>query len=141
MGVKTTEYRLRQAEFVTIDSEYCSSQREFKTNPDTIFCAHANFKNEQTTTNGDSGNTDSFRIVILILGHQIEIVTFPGGPILSKRDGNLMGVTSLSVPFRDEPVFRVNIQVFTNVPYFYGWIEHITGLELPKCTGPQAPFP
>lgn len=57
-----------------------------------------------------------------------------GGPVLWQNDGSLVGVSSGTHNARDQG----RIQIFTNVPYYYKWIEQVTGLELPKCHGPQA---
>lgn len=62
---------------------------------------------------------------------------FKGGPLLSKSNGDLLGVTSFHHNNGRTPQ-AVKFQVFTNVPYYYRWIETRTGLKLPKCTGPQA---
>lgn len=64
---------------------------------------------------------------------------FKGGPLLWAHSGDLVGVTSLGIGYAGADDGRIRVQVFTNVPYYYRWIEHITGLELPKCDGPQAP--
>lgn len=50
---------------------------------------------------------------------------------------NLIGITSFSVKTK-EGHRKIGIQGFTNVPYYYRWIERITGLEMPMCDGPQA---
>lgn len=49
-----------------------------------------------------------------------------GGPLILDYDDGLIGVTSCSTNFAE-------IQIFTNVPFYYGWIEEVTGLEMPKC--------
>lgn len=57
-----------------------------------------------------------------------------GGPVLWQNGGNLVGVSSGTENLRDQG----RIQIFTNVPYYCQWIKQQTGLELPKCDGPQA---
>lgn len=47
------DLRLRQTQLVTIDSEYCLSQRNL--NLDSIVCAHMNTARMQTSYKGDSG--------------------------------------------------------------------------------------
>lgn len=47
-----------------------------------------------------------------------------------QSDGRQIGVQSSIIKFKyDEQI----IQVFTNVPYYYDWIERTTGLKMPKC--------
>lgn len=58
-----------------------------------------------------------------------------GGPLISE-DGSVLGVTSLYINFEDS--IQVRSAVFTNVPYYYDWIEKVTGLKLPEHHGRQA---
>lgn len=53
--------------------------------------------------------------------------------MLSKSDGSLVGVVSNMI-YSDS----LRTQEFTNLPYYYQWIEQRTGLRLPKCDGRQA---
>lgn len=59
---------------------------------------------------------------------------FAGGPLLLESTGDLIGVSSF-VSWETDPVDN---QGFTNVAYYYEWIEQRTGLKLPKCNGPKA---
>lgn len=59
-----------------------------------------------------------------------------GSPVLSRNDNSMVGV--LSYGAGDDPRDIVS-QVFTHLPFYYQWIAHVTGLEIPKCHGPQEP--
>lgn len=147
------DWRLRQATFKTISSEDCSNQLLHKLDPNTIICADVNDQHYRTCFDGDSGNyvllysyyhlqiLQFFRRIIGHFGHIIPI----GGPIFQNREidpeeyyniGDLVGVIS-SGEYHDSSD-RVKFQIFTNVRYYFRWIEHRTGLRLPTCDGPQA---
>lgn len=72
--------------------------------------------------------------------YQILIYSFKGGPLVWESDGKLIGVMSSYVKYTKNEHKSTNLilQIFMNIPYYYAWIEHITGLELTKCNGPQA---
>lgn len=53
--VSNLDGRLRQANFVTLDSDYCSDEPSFPLNPDSILCAFSNDDNNQSIYDGDSG--------------------------------------------------------------------------------------
>lgn len=53
------------------------------------------------------------------------------------HSGDFVGVASVGVIYGGGDK-RIRVQVFTYAPYYYRWIEHVTGLEVPKCSGPQA---
>lgn len=59
----------------------------------------------------------------------------PGGPLVLTNDRSLLGVTSIGILYQNG---TVRYQFFTHVPYYYEWITHVTGIETPKCNGPQA---
>lgn len=59
---------------------------------------------------------------------------FPGGPLLTKDDGHLIGIVSFGMFERGV----IHTNVYAYVPYYYEWIESVTGLKVPKCDGPQA---
>lgn len=54
MDERTSDFRIRNAQFVTMSSVSCSQQTRFQLNPNTILCANANVYN-QTIYKGDSG--------------------------------------------------------------------------------------
>lgn len=60
LRVPNFERRLREAKFVTLaaESENCSNHHGILMDPDTIICALANFNNNQTVGDGDSGSFD-----------------------------------------------------------------------------------
>lgn len=60
---------------------------------------------------------------------------FAGGPVVTKDDGYLIGVVSFGISC---PAKGPNIDIYTYFPYYYKWIESVTGLNLPTCDGPQA---
>lgn len=73
------------------------------------------------------------------LDNWLKLRHFEGGPLLWDESRELIGVTSTGIPFLPQTRDHVTeIQIFTRVPYYYAWIERQTGLELPKCNGPQA---
>lgn len=58
-----SDYKLRYAQFVTIDSNKCSDKTVHKNDPYTIICAYENMATGQTTSNGDSGNLHSLHMI------------------------------------------------------------------------------
>lgn len=54
MDERASDFRIRNAQFVTMSSVSCSQQTRFQLNPNTILCANANVYN-QTIYKGDSG--------------------------------------------------------------------------------------
>lgn len=54
-----------------------------------------------------------------------------GGPLVGQTDGKLIGVMSSAVTIENDE--HTVLQIFINVPYYYGWIENVTGLKMPKC--------
>lgn len=58
-----------------------------------------------------------------------------GGPLLRRSDNTFIGVISF-LRYRRWHLFcihPVKLQGFTKVHYYFDWISHITGLELPRC--------
>lgn len=49
---------------------------------------------------------------------------------------NLIGITSVYRCFENSE--QVKLQIFTNIPFYYDWIEDLTGLEMPTRYGRQA---
>lgn len=140
--IPLTERRLRHAHLETIFGEDCGFDEP---TVDTIICTRVN-GNGQSTTKGDSGISliqqcchpihrylKCFHCEIV---YQFEYNTITGGPLLLESDGSFIGVTSIGV--EDEILEVIDLHVFTNIQYYYGWIERETGLKLPICEGPQA---
>lgn len=133
-----SEHLLRQANFVTLpaDNENCSNHKNIMLDPDTIICAFSTSKIIKVL---------AMAIQVILTGfiRQPELTTFWKLFLIKlkffkRMHGNdLIGVTSFSVE-TTEGHGQIGIQGFTNVAYYYRWIEHITGLEMPKCNGPQA---
>lgn len=84
----------------------------YDVDPHSIVCADANYTMHQTLHRGDSG-----------------------GPLLL-QNGDLLAVTSVFLNFNDSN--QVKFMAFTNVPFYYDWIEKVTGLKLPARHGSQA---
>lgn len=59
-----------------------------------------------------------------------------GGPLLRERDGKLIG--TMSFVQMDETYESVELQVFTNIFFYFDWIAQVTQLDMPECSGPQA---
>lgn len=60
---------------------------------------------------------------------------FPGGPVITKDGGHLVGIVSFGI---SSFAAGMTENVYTYFPYYYEWIESVTGVKLPKCDGPQA---
>lgn len=56
--------------------------------------------------------------------------------MVSKNSGSLMALTS-SHRHSYKTQTSTDLHIFTYIPYYYEWIESVTGLKLPQCTGPQ----
>ena len=65
-----------------------------------------------------------------------ELINIQGGPVLLSHDNSVVGLVSCAA---ESVLGKILSQMFTNVPYYYQWIEHVTGLDIPKCHGRQAP--
>lgn len=103
--------RLRHASFMTMSPEDCAATIRGAKNMRSILCARPS--NGQSVYFGDSG-----------------------GPLLRERDGELIG--TMSFVQMDETYESVQLQVFTNIFYYFDWISQATQLDMPECTGPQA---
>lgn len=56
-------------------------------------------------------------------------------------NGAFVGLVSSGMSqYTETGQYLVYQQIFTYVPFYYEWIEQITGLEMPKVNGPQAPI-
>lgn len=56
-------------------------------------------------------------------------------------DKTVIGITS-QIRFKWLRRFRqdpVDVQLFTNIQYYFDWISEVTGMELPKCTRSDPP--
>lgn len=53
-----------------------------------------------------------------------------GGPLILHKDGKVIGLMSL-VQYFSVKDRRPKFQVFTNIPFYYQWIESQSGLKLP----------
>lgn len=135
MDKPTSDYLLRQAQFTTVSSEECANLKLGEDNPDTVICAYEAPAGGQAAFKGDSGRI--FDQVLTFLKEfewyfQQSLFYSQGGPLLSKNDGKLIGVMSSYIKFDRD--YQSILQIFMNIPYYYEWIERITGLEIPKCT-------
>lgn len=54
-----------------------------------------------------------------------------GGPLVRQSDGVQFGI--IKGYFECDRLARYSYQEFTKVSYFFNWIAHKTGLELPEC--------
>lgn len=59
-----------------------------------------------------------------------------GGPLIRQHDGELIGI--MSFVQMDDTYEKVELQVFTNILYYFDWIAQVTQIALPQCNGPQA---
>lgn len=48
-----------------------------------------------------------------------------GGPLVLQKDNSLLGIIRSGNQF--------NLQIFTKVHFYFDWISHVTGLNLPQC--------
>lgn len=55
--------------------------------------------------------------------------------MIRKSDGALIGVLAfVNEDDRiEDPDRRVDLQISTNIRYYFGWISDVTGLALPEC--------
>lgn len=53
-----------------------------------------------------------------------------------KNSGSLIAMMSSRRSDFTSPTLT-SLHFYTYIPYYYKWIESVTGLELPKCTEPQ----
>lgn len=59
-----------------------------------------------------------------------------GGPLIRESDGLLIGL--MSFVQMDSSYSSIELQVFTNIFYYFDWIAQVTAIQLPQCKGPQA---
>lgn len=103
--------RLRHANFITMTPADCQRTVRGARNTKSILCARPS--NGRTVFFGDSG-----------------------GPLLRESDSHLIG--AMSFIQMDETFENVELQVFTNIFYYFDWISQVTQLDLTACEGPQA---
>lgn len=53
-------------------------------------------------------------------------LTQKGGPLIRQNGGELVGITAFGCS-------RFQRVAFSKISYFFDWISHKTGLNLPKC--------
>lgn len=146
--------RLRQISLMTLSSDHCSREKinimneypyisnitrsyEIRKHQIGIICVEPNYAKEQCTSRGDSGNLlFQYKLPWQVWPKLIEICCFSGGPVVSENSGSLMALMSMRRHCSTSPT-NTDLHIFTYLPYYYKWIESVTGLELPKCTGPQ----
>lgn len=144
-----SETRLKQVNLLTLPSEYCvkvkyddvsdvrknvTRSKEILEHPYGIICVEPNYERVQCTAHGDSGNLLLTRMCDCI--GVIRKFYFSGGPVVLKDSGALIAVISMRIYCYESPTFTSH-HIYTYIPYYYKWIERKTGLELPKCNGPQ----
>lgn len=103
--------KMRHAQFTTMAPDQCISKLSSSHKMNTIICA--NSSNGQSVFFGDSG-----------------------GPLIRESDGLLIGL--MSFVQMDSSYSSIELQVFTNIFYYFDWISQVTTIKLPQCSGPQA---
>lgn len=140
MDKPPSDFLIRQAHLTTIPSKKCADQKLYEDNPKRVICVYETSDGSQAAYKGDSGEIDKtiFFGISIFYCRLIEnlISVFKGGPLVWENDGKLIGVMSSYIKYDRNK--QSILQIFMNIPYYFEWIERITGMEISTYMGPRA---